>query len=445
MKFVEAAELHLLEASSHLTSLLPHGPKGWAAVRALNGSAGEAAVAEVQATQTELLQKMIAVLAHQIQQCLASAPQTYPMVYSEHVLDTIGHKILSVAALAKGHKHKSHPATSLLFAPPAGLIVTVITQCGMSSLVRSKACVFLHRMVVCLGKEVSQLLAHPGCFLHLLQEADAGDVDTVVQVLSNFVVEFKEESLALVEFVLPQVVRKYQQLGDGVEAQAQLCEGGLPSQLDADRASLQRQYLLFIQNLAAGGCHEALISPGNVHMLEHIFKGVLLGLQGGGRGCGASVLGIPMRKSAVVILTALAAPWSRPLVAAELSDAFRSFLLQQAIPSILFDLTDGHTLNLSDAATHNLLVEVGGLIWTVSTHFGPQTCAEGLASALSRGAHGGNGHSGGMSGDMNGAGSDWPPDAVQTLCMAVQQPGQQINVFKDRFKLFLRNTFPSGS
>ena len=215
----------------------------------------------------------------------------------------------------------------------------------------------------------------------------------------------------------------------------------------------QSHYLQFLHSVSATGCHEALVSPANSPMLEHIFKGVLLGLQGGGpilgldlngavaaaTGVGveghldpkfadmataAASAGMPLRKYALLILTALAVPWSRPPTPPHLTEALRSFLLTQAIPSILADLTDRAVLDVNDAATHNLLTEVGALLWTVATAFGPQSCAETLATVLQQ------------PGVLR---VPWSGEALQALCQAVVNPGPQINTFKDQFKRFVKN------
>lgn len=419
----EQAELHLLEASSLLTSLPSNE--------------------HVAATQQQLLQKMIAVLAHQIQQCLSMVPEGLTGC-PDHLLETMGHKIVSLAALAKGHKYKTYPQTALLFAPPAGLITTVLQRCAASSVIRAKTCVFLHRMVACLGLPICELLVHPGCFLHMLTCADLGDVDVVVQVLINTLVEYREQAVQLAEFVLPHVVTKYQELF--AQLDQQLASGSASLHLESERFAVQRQYLLFIQNLALTGCHEAFTSANNAPMLEHIFKGVLQGLRGGGGGGGngsslspsslsssssssssspssSSSGGIPLRKSALVILTSLVVPWSRPPTPPPLSEAFQSFLLQQALPTIISDLTDGVTLDFKDAGTHLLITEVGGLIWTVASNYGGQDCAGRLAVALQQ---------------PGALRNPWSSYDIQTLCQAVANHGPLINSFKDSFKRFMK-------
>ena len=462
----EAAEVHLLEASSQLTSL-------------------PTTDATTGAQQLELLQKMIAVLAHQVQVCLASVPADLSQC-PEPVLEALAHRLQSLSALAKSFKARTHPQAVLLFAPSAGLVTTVIAQCGSSALIRSRVCQFLHRMVHTLGLPVCDLLAHPSCFPLLLAFCEASeDTDEAVEVILNVINQNKEQALPLADHVLPYVVTKYRDLllplehELGISGAAQRatvnvspdpCASSCPvlllyspplsrhspshHGLDCCCRHLtpethtthapsplsplpsQSHYLQFLHSVSATGCHEALLSPANSSMLEHIFKGVLLGLQGGGPILGldlngavgaataAASAGMPLRKYALLILTALAVPWSRPPTPPNLTEALRSFLLTQAIPSILADLTDRAVLDVNDAATHNLLTDVGALLWTVATGFGPQSCAEALATVLQQ------------PGVLR---VPWSGEALQALCQAVVNPGPQINTFKDQFKRFVKN------
>ena len=137
-----------------------------------------------------------------------------------------------------------------------------------------------------------------------------------------------------------------------------------------------------------------------------------MGLQGGQGRIGVSS-GVPVRKAAVGVLTGLVKAWlwpggltgvspgpnpgpmggnntggsegnSRsptPVLSVSssgvsgsglsipppvnLSEALWVFLRDQALGSILSALTDGHSVDVRDAATQSLLVEVGGLIWTL--------------------------------------------------------------------------------
>lgn len=405
----EQAEMHLLEASSLLTALTT------------NPEAGQ--------SQGELLQKIIAVLAHQVQGALSAVAMhmnaaTDPMAgmqsCPDHLLETLGHKLVSISALGKCHKFKTHARTSVLFAPPAGLVTQLLSVAGFSPLIRQKVCTFLNHMVHILGLPITELLCHPDCFARLIDCCDESDTDLAVQILASVIVEHRELAVPLLDVVLPKVLLRYHALFSEIDAGG---ENGV--QWDTDRTNLQKQYLVFIYNIAQNGCQGALTSPHVGALLDGVFHYILEGLRGGPGTSGGSrngSTGVPLRKYAVQILTSLATPWSRPPTSLQLTEAYQSFVLHQALPCILSDLTDGTTLSLSDAATHNLLELVGALIWTTASFHGPQLCAEGLSSSL-----------------QSGMKHQWSSETVQALCQAVGQPGQQVNTFKDSFKRFIRS------
>ena len=136
-----------------------------------------------------------------------------------------------------------------------------------------------------------------------------------------------------------------------------------------------------------------------------------------------------LRKAALLFLSTLTVPWSRPPTPPQLSEAFRAFLLGQALPSILSDLTDPACLSVSDAATHNLIPDVGALLWTVATSFGPQACADALGAAL-------HPQAGGL------LRVPWQEQSLAALLSAVASPGAQINAFKDQFRKFVKQIAP---
>jgi Exportin-T len=76
---------------------------------------------------------------------------------------------------------------------------------------------------------------------------------------------------------------------------------------------------------------------------------------------------IPIRKLSTSFLTGLVRSWAAPsdAISAEFSSAFMSFFHSKALPTLLKTCSDG-SLQLGDAATQSLLVEISGLIWQMN-------------------------------------------------------------------------------
>eukprot|EP00605_Chrysophyceae_sp_TOSAG23-4_P000515 GSChrysophyteH1.ASY1.ANO1.581.1 assembled CDS len=356
----ESAELHLLEATSHIikpcstASLASKTGKVWDEATILTGSPEEQEEQQRQLEQQQLavLHELSSVLVKQIHALLGHAD------IESHVAeigDAVSHKISCMASLSKCLVTRLKPEHMSLFEPAAMAVSTACHSLGSLTNVRAKVVVFLHRMVAMLGVNVIDLLGH--IYPFLLQYSDATDTDHIVQVLNQALVEFRDRCGGLLDAVFSRTCEKFEDLIRQFEmtqmqnrwvveqsSNATLNGLGIPvadsahppvvteaPHIDLERASLHRQYVVFLQHVATQGCEAVLLSQSNQHRLEGVLSHLLKAIRGEGLGgqlltppdspSGAGSTGsheiprisvqagLQMRKSAIASLVGLAKAW----------------------------------------------------------------------------------------------------------------------------------------
>ena len=467
----EGAELHLLEAIGLITSSTYCYWEGGAvdssdsnpdAVVRYKQKEAEAQSQKRQRQQT--LEEVIRLLSGYIHSIL-SHPQLAR--YSEDLGARVAHKLSSLSSLAKGHSYKSrakHPDTAFdaaeSFSIATTAAVAIANTLGHVPLIRGKCIIFYHRMITCmgvkslepLGRSVFPLLAH--CDGKRTDSKDdavmcyssEGSCEEVLQLLNQAMIEFQWGAFLLVENCFSSALKKCWALSADLESNAFVPSTGDNGQhvdevfsnkdqveaphFEAERILLQKQSLVFLQHIATYQCDQALYSDRNSMFLTTVFQEELLvGLQGG-RGRISCSGGIPLRKAATGALTGLVKAWLTPLdsgsvpkdyptVPPHLASALWSFLKEKALPTAFRACTDGTSLDLRDASAQALLVDIGALLWTLST---PSCMQEELRVYL----------------DEALPALGWPPSATATL-LAMLKAVTPLGTFKENFKKFIRS------
>ena len=461
----ESAELHLLEAIGLITSSTYCYFEGDVAGEVDNNSS--AALLKQQQKQVEVqlqmrqrqqtLEEVIRLISGHIHSLL-SFPQLSK--FTEEVGAVVAHKVSCLSSLAKGHSYKSrakHPDTTfdaaISFDAAASAAVAAATTLGHIAAVRGKCVIFHHRMIMCAGLRSLDALSHSVPLLLSYCDSRAvdaskegggfnsteGNSDEVLQLLNQAMLEFQGAALITVDACLTPALKKCWSLSAELEKNAYvpvphtLSDGQHPSDalkveveaphFQAERISLQKQSLVFLQHISTQQCDQALYSDRNSSLLTAIFDDeILVGLQGG-RGRISAAGGIPLRKAATGTLTGLVKAWlsvpSTHPIPSTLSAALWSFIKEKALPTILRSCTDGVSLDLRDAAAQAYLVDVGTFLWTLSS----PTCQEEqlriyLTDALPA--------------------LGWSQNAASVLLnmLAAQTP---LGTFKENFKKFIRS------
>lgn len=384
---------------------------------------------------------------------------------------------------------------------------------------RGKAVTFFHRMIQALGP--AMLPATTVCLPTLLTPCTAKDTEIVVQLLNKLMIEFGPAVSALIDRLYGCVTDKYMSLfaaldsdllgsahaqltpadsagggrvgvssssgsinscGDGSSSSRARRAGSAAPKFEAERLSLQKQYVDFLQHIALHGCHGALSASacGNDCRVQAMLTAVLSAVNGGSAGTGATGSGggleeqsglpaghvapvsLPLRKSAVCTLIGLVQVWSpnaphsptsgveptRPAVASTpvpsiLTQMFSSLLYDEALP-ILFAMLCGRDvsgsnvhsfssgsgrhgvragLDMKDADANSFITDIGCLLWAIVTVRGSAEISSFLQHMI-----------------MPRLG--WSQDAVAFLCQLLAQPGPQ-GTFKESFKSFVKNLYSS--
>ena len=465
----ESAELHLLEAIGLITSSTYCYWVGDGSDDKLNDEAAilakcqlKEAEAQVQKRQRQqTLEEVARLISGHIHSLLAH-PQLSS--YTDQIAALVAHKISCLSSLAKGHNYKSrakHPDTAfdaaVAFESASSAVVAAVHSIGHIAAVRGKCIIFHHRMIVCMGLRSLETLGHSVPLL--ISHSDSrnascnretsstiiseGGNEEVLQLLNQSMLEFQDGAVQLIELCLTPALKKCWSLSTELENTAHVPFSQIPSDpqqkvdasdlrvkteveaphFQAERISLQKQSLVFLQHITTQQCDQALYSDRNSPILTAIFDDELLvGLQGG-RGRISKQGGVPLRKAATSALTGLVKSWlSKPTphpIPSSLSAALWSFLKEKAIPTILRSCTDGTSLDLKDANSLAFLVDVGTFFWTLST---PNCHPEELRSYLSEALP--------ALGWSHGASS-----ALQNMLSAPSPLG----TFKESFKKFMKS------
>jgi len=429
---------------------------------------------QLQQRQLSILHELSNVLVKQVREFAAHTDIDH---YGNELAEATAHKISCLASLAKGLTSRLHAEHTSLFEHAAIAVVSACHSFGTYGVVRAKTSVFLHRMVAMLGSGVLDLLGH--MYPALLQYSDNADTDHVVQVLLQAMVEFQSQCGPLADAVFGLTCDKYEELLQRFEAaqmenrwiaeqssNATLAGLGLTNganreaiteapHIDLERASLQRQYIVFLSHVCTQGCEAILLSPANQHRLEGVLAHFLRAIRGEGVAVAVALpnahsnanaasastrkvsevprisvqAGLAMRKSAIFSLVGLCKAWEPAALQdsqrmnslpPQLVHAFRNFMFEQALPLCLGGIATGYTveggsrapaevslnssarenmptltnghnhqgdipglrLNLADAQTQNIVLEVACLVYQVILAYGKEDVTGYLRQAL---------------------------------------------------------------
>eukprot|EP01034_Spumella_vulgaris_P022267 gene22267-28381_t len=433
-RLTDAAELHLFETIGLMTSSTHQ-----------SGPEGEGLL--TRQFQQKLLSDVTGYVVQQVAEVMANRDQL--VRYVDQYTVFVAHKMNCLSSLAKGHNFKTHEHNAQYFDASAATVVSVLEALSQMQCVRSKAVVYMHRMVNSLG---------PRSLLHitqavgvLLRHAESGsDLEETTLLLNQCMVEFGLGAGQLVQRYHGEVVDRYQQIGAHFENSLLAASGGATGvmeapHIEAERVALQKQHLLYLQHVAITGCHLTLTSPEHVHRLEEMLSTVLTAIKGGrGGSSGAPISsqgGLPLRKGGIVVLVALIKIWCVPspdisseLVSsasfvsvsatgsslpAHLTAAFQSFLLDHAMPAMLASVSDGgRSVNVKDAAAQSVVVEIAAALWTLQLVLGAQAMTSYLSGVLTALAWG---------------------TTTQQTCVQQLTAFPLLGAYRETFKLFLRS------
>jgi hypothetical protein len=429
-RLTDAAELHLFETIGLMTSSTHQ-----------SGAEGDALL--TRQFQQKLLSDVTGYVVQQVVEVMANRGQLSR--YVEQYTVFVAHKMNCLSSLAKGHNFKTHEHNAQYFDASAATVVNVLEALSQMQSVRSKAVVYMHRMVNSLG---------PRALLHitqavgvLLRHAESGaDLEETTLLLNQCMVEFSLGAANLVQRYHGDVVDRYQQLGALFESSLLAVGGGVEApHIEAERVALQKQHLLYLQHVSTTGCHSVLTSTEHVHRLEDLLNTVLTAIKGGrGNASGVAIssqASLPLRKGGIIVLVSLVKVWCVPssavsadLVAsagftsvggagsslpAHLTPVFQSFLLDHAMPAMLASVSDGgRSVNVKDAAAQSVVVEIAAALWTLQLVLGAQATASYLSGVLTTLAWG---------------------SSTQQTCLQQLTAFPLLGAYRETFKLFLRN------
>lgn len=434
--------------------------------------------ASIPQSQVHLLSIMLDVLVSQLNMIAKHPDQLH---CAAELADISSHKLASIAALCRGHSYKkcgtiSNPqfeqfqdAVGNIFGTSFP-VVSSICQSPLAQYraVREKGVVYFHRLLQVLGMKI---LGHVrDSYIHFISNADATDLENVVQLANSLMVEFGSNATSFVDDVLgttlDRIVYLYSDEGCVASATAALAAqvvdinnvnsdtaapSPLPS-LESTRVLLQRQYLAFLQHTATYNCHAALTSSQNIGRLDSVFSSVIQGLGGGGDGISAQG-GIQLRRAALCFLSELSKDWllqedsesqpggptlnikvtseqppgNKPAVPpppVQVSAALTSLLFETVLPLALTTCTGGSGLDMrADVQSQGILVDTGVLISTLMSRR-PRDTQEYFRRVL-----------------LPGLG--WHVNAV-TPMLALLDTKVPVGTFKESFKKLIRQNLGSS-
>ena len=377
----EQSELYLFEALGLITSssISSNNPESL----------------QLKLTQENFIEKVI---SHIILEIKSISSNISHFQQESEFSNYLSHKINSIASIAKGHNHKNRKEIIASFKPAAEEIANLINIFPMNSSIRGKTVIFMHRMITTLGNHILQPFRT--CFQSLILNSDAKDTDIVIQLVNQFLIEFTDQMLDLIELVLRNIYEKYKALYINLEKNLFSFNNevsiSVSPQFDLERSLIIKQFLVFIYHIAHYGCQSALsISHyDNYNLIESFLEILIYSLKGEISpqfSTYTSELGltvsIPLRKLAVSIFIDLTKEWSegvsgvgpnsisRGVVPVSLSKAFANLLYEKILPICLAMCTKidknkfqlkSPDLDFKDPLSLSLLQEIGALIWTMA-------------------------------------------------------------------------------
>lgn len=477
----EQSEMYLCETVALLTS---HFSYNQAQGQGQNSTGGSV-------TGTELLRGIVDAQLSQMHLALclfAEQPQL-----TEGLCAVVTRRMSALAGLTKGYNCKVNPSAVPVFEQSTTAVAAVAQRLSFQRGLRAKILVFLHRMVACIGDRI--LPYEEQILPSLLAAADATDADDVVQVLNQLMVEYGKDSLPVVDKLFLSVIDKYSAMSITLETSStatvtsgpnatteHVAAGVVAPHLQSERLSLHRQYLLFLQHVACFNCAATLFNPAHLHRLEEIlYSVVLVGISGGSATSQSedtskinpsylastdSQDSAPVRKGALSIVNGLVSAWLLPAgtstpasnvsspggtfssgVAvlanpppAEVAQAFRSYLLEQALPRALYSVSawctqpphrQGPQLNVKDAAAQSVLVEMAMLLRDTHVTLSYSAATQSTSNTADSAAY--------FHGLLRSLG--WPDHRTQLFIQHLTAP-TPLGTFKEAFKLFIRECSP---
>jgi hypothetical protein len=412
--------MHLLEAIGLMTS-----------ARSYPGEGGSGAVVNNEAQlQLGLLREILSSLVDQLQSLVAD-PRRISR-YGEQMSEIAAWKFGSLGALTKGHSPKSHSGeVANMFSAALESILPAICEFAKFKQSRSKAIIFMHRMVQCIGDRVLEPCSK--CIRVFLEYSEPNDVEHPIQLLNQLMAEFgaTQYSSSVVEIVdpvlLPVVDRLsaiFSELQQLTAASDQILTANSTSEttLEAEKLNILRQYLMFLQHVATYHIHPVFISPTNVHRLPDLLNTIISGIQGGESYGIRVTMGLILRRSSLMCLTSLVSAWLSPSSSSaspEVSELLSNLLCNEALPTAFRSFTSG-ALNLGDAQVQGYVGEVSNLIWTMSSVVSPQETHRYIQSILLPSLQ-------------------WPPQAINEMSRLLDGKDLgQLNTFREAFKKLIR-------
>jgi hypothetical protein len=360
--------MHLLEAIGLMTSARSVAPEG--ASGFVNNEAN---------LQLGLLQEMLGSLVDQLQSLLADPLRMNR--YGEQLSEVAAWKFGSLGALTKGHSPKSHGGeVANMFHSALESILPAICEFAKYKPSRSKAIIFLHRMVQCIGYRVLEPCSK--CVGTFLEYAEPTDIEHPIQLLNQLMAEFGSTPYvpSVVEIVDPVLLPVVDRLSGIFSELQQLSASSdhsdsAPDTLEAEKLGILKHFLMFLQHVATFHIQAAFLSSRNVHRLPDLLNNIISGIQGGENDGIRVSMGLVLRRSSLLCLTSLVSAWlsssTSSSVPGEVRELLSNLLCNEALPSAFRSFTSG-SLNLADAQVQGYVGEVASLIWTMSLAVSPQ-------------------------------------------------------------------------
>lgn len=308
--------------------------------------------------------------------------------FPQECADVLAHKVNSLASLSKGRKINTHENSIPLFIRAAEAVIKCLQASPGAPLLRLKSIVFIHRMVPCMKATHVVFLASQ-CVPMLIQYADTqakdnsySNTDQIIQMVNQLMIEYKSEAVELVCASLPHVLDKITAAQEALEKTVVSSEVEAPH-ISAERSSLIKLKLLFLNHVANYGCQAALYqydassvekgysSTATMTFALAVIEGSL------GHSFGGST-DIAHKKSAVGMVMGLSKVWllESGAVPSYIRQMFMSMMYDRVLPSLLqscymsSDPTFGgkSSLALQDAQVIGYVSDIGALLYTIVFH-----------------------------------------------------------------------------
>ena len=244
-------------------------------------------------------------------QLLSSLPAEDLQRYAEHFGAHIATRTHALSCLARGFKLRTHGTdfAAVFGAAAQGVVTSTATLGASCATLRERCVVFLHRMVPCIGAPAVAQLASQVLPL-LLRCAEASSVGDCLQLVNQLLIESQADAIGLVDGIYEPVQQKFKLLIENLERTGTSFvtkpNGTVStveaSHIQAEKISLYRQYLLFVQHIALYRCVAVFTTPAHLHLLPSLFSVLLMGLSGG-----TITSNFPFHSAAVTAVTATGA------------------------------------------------------------------------------------------------------------------------------------------